>query len=103
MNPFGHARQDLDALASVQDREHGHRRSTANQLHGDEGLAVFFTHLVDLADIGVVDSRLEPCLLREARPLHITLTQHQLDREMPFQSRIIGLVNLTHATRTQQM
>ena len=76
------------------------QRQPVEKLHGDEGLTVVFTDVVDGADVRVVERR---CRLRLAletgerlRVLGYFLRQ-ELQRDKSVQARVLGLVDHPHA------
>ena len=70
-------------------------------LHHDEGMAVVILNAVDGADVGMVQQRSRPCFPLEAlQRLGIAgqIFRNKLQRNVPPQLEIFGLVNHTHAT-----
>ncbi|GEM_PF-1555453 len=68
-------------------------------LHRDERDASLFAHLVDRADVRVIESRRVACLGDEASVCRPTGRPHAncLDRHLPVEDGVAGLVYLAHS------
>ena len=74
-------------------------------LRGDEGLLSFFPNLMDMADIGVIESSRQFCFPQEALPsgwIFLHFLGHELEGDFSVQGAVVlGQIDLAHATFTE--
>ena len=74
-------------------------------LHGDEGLLSFFPHLVNMADIGVIESSRQFCFPQETLPsgwIFLHFLGHELEGDLSAQgAAVLGQINLAHPALTE--
>ncbi|HYN08481.1 MAG TPA: hypothetical protein VES67_13945 [Vicinamibacterales bacterium] len=97
----------MDAATDRDRLGQGHRplvqslrqRCAAEELHGDEQLAVFLADFVDLADVRMVDARRGPRLAPEALPRGLIVFErgHCLQRDRTMQLFVASRVHDAHA------
>jgi len=84
----------------------GLQRIALEQLHHHEVQPVLHVEVVDLDDVGVAEGGHGACLPAETRQefllLHQVGAQH-LDRHVPVELRVVGLVDLGHPAATERL
>ena len=74
-------------------------------LHGEEGVAVHFTHVVHAADVGMRDAARNPYFVAETFQQAFVARGffgEELERDGLAESKVVGAVNLAHATFAEQ-
>jgi len=74
-----------------------------DQLHGDEGLAVQLAHLIDLADVGMVDLGLVLGFQDEAAHAPRVVPGEELQGDLPLEDEVEGPVDPPHPALAQEL